>query len=519
GTGLNNNVNGHLARVTVRDSSGLIIAGKEAPFDVVDNWWKVMQLASLNGSSAASPGAPSSVSRRSDVEIQKSVEGMRKWGFNTFEVYHYAPPWELNPAGDLWEDIDYPGRFIGRDRVVEWGNALHAQGMKYLAYNETSAIQAPEEMQVRWKDSGEVWRQYYGNKGYFVPNLNFLSQRWEDENIAAINAFDFDGVLMDSAYALGRNVVQYCDDNNGDPMPQYPSVGDYMHNWLGPAKTNVRAEKNSFAYVSQNAWPLVTDAIKEPLDDVYNNVLAAANSQDVWPYNNDVDVWSIEWDSVLTPSESYPQEYDRMAVIMTSLSEVVGKPVLQWAFLTTSATSDIAYIRPKMATYLAARLRVHDHQNFYEGLLNPSSQDQADSLQFAQYLRFQARYSYYLDHPDLHLIQQPENSYFTLSASKALFWNRTVYHRLDGERHEYIINALNLPSNNLIENQTEIPPTATNVSLGVKKSIGHYDVFCLDADDAVLVPISVTMSSEDDSHRYYSLPPVRSWQVLVLKEK
>ena len=292
-----------------------------------------------------------------------------------------------------------------------------------------------------------------------------------------------------------------------------------MHDWLGPAKSTVRAEKNSFAYVSQNAFPLVTYALDEPLDNVYKKVLATANSQNVWPYNNDVDVWSIEWDSVNTPSESYPQEYGRMAVLMTSLSEVVRKPVLQWAFLTSGTTNDIAYIRPKMATYLAARLKVHDHQNFYEGLLNPSTQDEADSLQYAQYWRFQARYSYYLDHPDLEWIQQPENSYFTLSASKDLFWTRTVYHRLDGNRHEYIINAINLPSNNTIEGQTEIPPTAVNVSLGVKKSIGHYDVFCLDADDAVLVPIAVSTSSEDDSYRHYSLPPVRSWQVLVLKEK
>ncbi len=83
--------------------------------------------------------------------------------------------------------------------------------------------------------------------------------------------------------------------------------------------------------------------------------------------------------------------------------------------------------------------------------MNPDTQDEADSLQFAQYLRFQARYSYYLDHPDLELIQQPQITHFELSASKDLFWNRTVYHRLDNGKDEYIINALNLPSNGLIE--------------------------------------------------------------------
>ena len=63
-------------------------------------------------------------------------------------------------------------------------------------------------------------------------------------------------------------------------------------------------------------------------------VLATANLQDVWPYNDDVDMWSIEWDSANVPSENYPQEYDRMAVIMTSLVDILGKQVLQWAFLT-----------------------------------------------------------------------------------------------------------------------------------------------------------------------------------------
>jgi len=29
----------------------------------------------------------------------------------------------------------------------------------------------------------------------------------------------------------------------------------------------------------------------------------------------------------------------------------------------------------------------------------------------------------------------------------------------------------------------------------------------------------VSMDSEDSSYRYFSLPSVRSWQVLVLKEK
>ena len=46
-------------------------------------------------------------------------------------------------------------------------------------------------------------------------------------------------------------------------------------------------------------------------------------------------MWSIEWDSSNTPAANYPQEYDRMAVIMTSLVDVLGKPVLQWAFLTS----------------------------------------------------------------------------------------------------------------------------------------------------------------------------------------
>ena len=514
GTGLNNNVNGHLARVIVRDSSGRTIAEKETLFDVVDNWWKVMRLAANGGGSFARTG-------KSDASIDSTVAAMRGWGFNTFELWHYTPPWNLDPTGDTWEDIDAPGTYISRDRVEYWGTALHAQGMKYLAYNETSSIKGPADWQVRFKDGtgfSGVYSEYYTDLGYFVPNLNLLSQRWEDENIDAINGFDFDGILMDSAYSLGYTVTLYCNDNNGNPMPQYPSIGGYMHDWLGPAKTNVRAVKDTFAYVSQNAYPLTTVAINTPLDDVYDTILSAANKQDVWDYNDDVDMWSIEWDSANKPSTGYPQTYDRMATIFAALADVTGKQVLQWSFLTSASRTGIAYIRPKLATYYAARLKVHDHQTFYEGLMS-KYENEADSLQYAQYLRFNARYSYYLDHPDLEYIQHPETSYFTLSASKDLFWNRTVYHRLDEGKHEYIINVLNLPSNGKIEGQTEIPQTAVNVSLGINKSIGDYEVFTLDADDAVLVPIAVSPSSEDVSYRYYSLSPVRSWQVLVLKEK
>ncbi len=72
GNGLDNNVQGHLARVTVRDSDGQIIAEKEALFDVVDNWWKVMRLAARSGSTVASPGPPSPIARLSDASIQNT---------------------------------------------------------------------------------------------------------------------------------------------------------------------------------------------------------------------------------------------------------------------------------------------------------------------------------------------------------------------------------------------------------------------------------------------------------------
>ncbi len=70
-----------------------------------------------------------------------------------------------------------------------------------------------------------------------------------------------------------------------------------MHDGLGLAKPTIRARKNSYAYVSQNAYPLVYYSLNIPLDDVYDKVLSEANLQDVWPYNDDVDMWSIEWDS------------------------------------------------------------------------------------------------------------------------------------------------------------------------------------------------------------------------------
>ena len=66
---------------------------------------------------------------------------------------------------------------------------------------------------------------------------------------------------MDSAYNMGITTVKYYNDNDGNPIPQAPSVGQYMHDWLGPAKTTVRATKSSFAYVSQNAYPLVYYAL------------------------------------------------------------------------------------------------------------------------------------------------------------------------------------------------------------------------------------------------------------------
>ena len=320
----------------MRDSDGQIIAEKETLFDVVDNWWKVMRLAVRNGSTVASPGAPSSIPRLSDAAIQNRVEKMRHWGFNTFEPFHYAPPWDLDPEGDMWEDLDYAGHFISRDRVAQWGSTLHSQGMKYLGYNDIGAIQGPPEWQLRWKSDGTVWRKYYADQGYFHPNLNFLSQRWADENIAAINAFDFDGIFIDSAYAIGRNTVRYYNDNDGNPIPQSPSVGQYMHDGLGPAKPTVRATKEFVCLCEPECIPaclllpstfhstmFMTRSFLKQISRMYGLTMTMSICG------------RLNGTRANIPAASYPQEYERMAVIMTSLVDVLGKPVLQWAFLTS----------------------------------------------------------------------------------------------------------------------------------------------------------------------------------------
>jgi hypothetical protein len=93
-----------------------------------------------------------------------------------------------------------------------------------------------------------------------------------------------------------------------------------------------------------------------------------------------------------------------------------------------------------------------------------------------------------------------------------------VYQRALPDGHKrFVLHLLNLPSNGLILDQTEVPPVAQNVELHVRQELKPLRVACLDADDESLEVLTLAKSGETPDATVYRIPPFKCWAVIVIE--
>lgn len=507
------NVFGHRAFARLVDSQATVLAQADTTFDVASDWQHVMRLASIgvNGIARAS---------FTDARMQETIQRMRDAHFNTLQAWTFAPrPYELAPAADAWPfQYGKPGEPpILKERLQAWGKALHAQGFKFIGYDETAAISGPPEWQLFSRPGGtqKPIAPYFADRGMFTPNSLRAAPRFAEQLAESVRMFGWDGILLDSAINAHINTSESFDSNGNKITDLAPGEIGYQH--LAGARKQAQTANPDFRFFAQNATSVSRIAVKEAPSRIYQAVGRNAERLKIREYSKVVDLYTAEIDPHHEPRDGrYPLTYETMSVSLNSLVEMLGKPLMAWAFLVKPGTEDsIAFIRPYFALHLASRTHVHDHFTFYGGA--GSSARSPAVQQFIRYNAFLARYSYYLHDPELRWLTNA-NDRFAINSSKPLFWDRTVYRksmRDGGER--VVINVLNLPSNGRILGQTEIPQPVENLTLTLKDSTQPQRVVWLNADDASLKPAVVQGSKNAAGYTEYRLPAVIAWGVVVIE--
>lgn len=271
----------------------------------------------------------------------------------------------------------------------------------------------------------------------------------------------------------------------------------------------------------QNATSVSHVGVKEPTDAVYPWIVKNARRLDISKLSEVADLYTAEIDAQHEPRDGrYPLTYEQMSVSLNSLVEVLGRPLMAWAFLLPPEPKEysVAYVRPYMATYLASRAHINDHFAFFGGAISDNANSPA-ARQFLKYQRFLARFSRYLQDPELKWMLDASER-LQVDAPRPLFWKRTVYHKplpQGGER--IVLNILNLPSNGNILGQTEIPEPVQNVTLRIPGEFQPERVVFLDADNPSLTPLALESIATTSEGTEYRLPPVTSWAMVVIETK
>jgi len=507
---------GHRAWVRFADAEGRLLAESDTLFDVASDWIHVMRLATL--------GAGASASRTTDdVRMQGMIQRMREGYFNTFEAYCFSPePYILAPVPESWpyqnaKPEDPP---ILKERLQTWGKELHRQGMKFVAYNETSSISGPEDLQFFKEVSiRKPYATYFEAKGMFTPNTIKVAPRFATQLAQSIGMFGWDGILMDSAIDANLRTSQGY-DRSGRKITGL-TAGEVGYQYLAEAHQKARALNPDFRFLSQNATSVSNIGVREPVDQIFPWIAQNAELMKIREYSKLVDIYTAEIDAHFKPRDGrYPLTYETMSVSLNSLVEALGRPLMAWAYIVPPYPNEyaVSFVRPYFALHLASRAHVDDHFDFYGGGASEQRTSPA-AQQFIRYNRFLARFSYYLHDPGLKWLTNPRER-FTVTASKSLFWERTVYRRAlpsGGER--IVINLLNLPSNGKILDQTEIPPPAQNVTLTLGKELNPSGVVYLSADDPSLHPLVLEKVAAVKSGQEYRLPPITCWALVVIETR
>ena len=511
------NVFGHRAWVRFIDPEGRMLAEQDTFFDIADKWVDVMRLVSMGAKNIAGPDYP-------DNKIQEQIAAMKAGYFNALEMFTFSPvPYELAPKENEWlYQYQKPDSkvMVSKERLQTWGNELHRNGMRYVAYNETSAAKGPEDWQVyqKYDDFKKPYAHYFEDKGMFTPNSIKIADHFATDLAESIKVFRWDGILMDSAMACHINTAEGYDAGGKNKLTEL-SAGEVGYIYLEKAKKLAREINPEFSFLSQNATSISHNSPKLDVDKIYPWICANAERLKVRKYCELVDLWTLEIDAHNEPRDGrYPLTYEKMSVVLNSIIEVTERPLMCWALLVPPYYKEysVAFVRPYLALLFASRTKVHDHFDAYggawsEGRVSPVSR------QVIKYNRFMARFSYFLWDPQLRWVLNPQGE-IGVSGPRPIFWDRLVYRRqLPDGRTRTVINLLNLPSNGSILDQEEIPPIAQNVEISLSKLIKPESVCFVDADDDSLRPLTLVQSSVDNGGTStYRIPPFACWGLVVI---
>ncbi len=503
---------GHRAWIKFVDVQGRILATAETLFDVTSNWINVMRLSTGGANRLAYEGY-------SNEQMNEDIQRMRDAYFNAREVYTFSPaPYELAP-----KEVTWPYQYakpntppISKERLQTWGKRLHAEGMKFVAYNETSAAFGPDDWKVYLKPGDKKpYAHYFEDKGMFTPNALKIAPLFASQLEESIRMFGWDGILMDSAIACFINTSQGF-DQDGRRLTRL-SAGEVGYQHLHEARKRALAANADFRFLVQNATSVSHVGVKESTDNVYPWIVKNAERMHMAKCSEVADFYTAEIDAYNEPRDGrYPLTYEQMSVSLNSLVETLGRPLMAWAHLVEPENYSAASVAPYMAIHLASRTQVHDHFDAYGGGLSEGANSPA-SQQFLQYQRFLARYSYYLHDPKLQWIMDAEK-HLSVSSEKPLFWKRTVYRRpLENGGERIVLNILNLPSNGKILHQKEIPETAQNVTLRLGQGVHPSRVVFLNADDPSLTSLTLKPGEGGKEGTEFRLPPIPRWAVVVIE--
>ena len=506
---------GHRAILRCRDAFGRVLAEVETLFDVAADWSPIMRLAAVGAAVLAPPG-------RAQEEIDATIALLRAAHLNALEMYTTMPrPYFLAPEEKKWPYQYGQKRLISADVLRAWGKTLHEHGMKYILYNEMSSISGPDEWKV-WDNSWpsrKLVTTYFAEKGMSNPNMLAIKEYFAEQLAESIQEYGWDGILMDSATWAHQATAQGY-DKAGKRLTSWPP-GEVGYQFLKPAWNKARAINPEFRFLSQNATAFNNLALKRPLDEIYSWVSRRAETYQARRYSQIIDLYTAEIDSHNQPRDGrYPRTYEEMATHLNSIATATGRPLMAWGFFATPDYDEysVAFARPYLATHFAARTQVHDYYDFYGGAIS-DGRGAPVSRAIIRYNRFMARFSYYLTSPELRWIPEPDPR-IQVTASRPLFWNKTVYERTTaGGQRQLIVNLLNLPDDHHILGQRQIPPPAQNIVVRLPTDKPMRAAYFLSADDESLRPLTLAPEKNADNSITWHLPPVECWSLLVMVER
>lgn len=516
---------GWLAELTATDAQGTTLASARTVVEVSGNWPEVMRLACIEPYKLASPTT-------SDEQIATWVARARAAGINTVETYAWmAASYFFTTDKPEWPEYGNPqpeqGRLTSVAKLKLWSRLLHENGMKLIAYNETSAVQGPDAWRVYAPTQGQpteadVQAPYYRELGMFLPNALLVGDVLGQHLAWAIKQFDFDGLLMDSAsqcmYATATGV-----DKAGKRLTDL-SVGEVGKRYLEAARAHTRAVKPEFKYISQNAWASLVGRswhFRRPLPAIYEAVKGYFDTLNWQPYSDAVDMWSTESDPDSMQHDRYAGTYDRLAVTLNTTREVTRKPVLLWAALSQfdgkNGGHNEGYIKPFLGTIFASRATCNDHFEMYGGTMTGPAEDAANAA-LRQYRWFAARYGQYLFDPALRWDQAPWEHISFYGLPSNVMWEHTVYTQaLADGRTRTVINLLNLPPDRRIvaEHALPEPPGAFTMHLCLPAGAKLPRAWVISADTAGQDPVELRVNPEPPSYVFGPQPNAQGAQAFL----